>query len=61
MSQCDSSLFFLIVRSLFFISSLGFGIGLVHVFFFMVSAHKLLFSFFGKVTKLENKLQFFVS
>jgi len=61
MSQTDSSLFFLIIRSLFFISAFGFGMLLVYIYFFFVCSHKFFFNYLGKVVKLENKLQFFVS
>ena len=61
MSQCDTSLFVLVIRGLFFISAFGFGIAFFHFFFFFVSTHKLFLNYLAKVVKLEKKLQFFVS
>ena len=56
MSQSDNSLFFILIRSLFFITTLGFGICLVHLFYQNVSGIKIVYNFFGKIISVKKKL-----
>jgi hypothetical protein len=60
MSQSDTSLFFLIVRSLFFITAFGFGVCLVHLFYNKVSGTKIIYNFFGRLVKIEKKLNLLI-
>lgn len=52
MSQSDNSLFFILVRSLFFITAFGFGTCLVHLFYQSVSEMKLRYNYLTKVTRI---------
>ena len=56
MSQSDVSVFFLIVRGLFFITTVGFGICLVYLFYQNISKIKIVYNFFGKIIHVEKKL-----
>ena len=56
MSQSDGSVFFLIIRGLFFITMFGFGVCLVHLFYQNISKIKIIYNFFGRVIKVEKKL-----
>ena len=56
MSQSDASVFFLIIRGLFFITMFGFGVCLVHLFYQNISKIKIVYNFFGRVIKVEKKL-----
>lgn len=60
MSQSDNSVFFIVTFSIFFISAIGFGFCLVHVFYKMISNIKIYYNFFGKVISTEKKLSFFI-
>ena len=56
MSQSDHSLFFILIRCLFFFTAFGFGICLVYLFYQNVSGIKVVYNFFGKVVSVKNKL-----
>jgi len=58
MSQCDNTLFFVIIRSILFISVLGLGLGWVHVFFAYVSIFKSLYNYYSFILFVCKKLQF---
>ena len=60
MSQSDNSIFFILICSLFFITAVGFGFCLVHLFYHSISSIKIVYNFFGKVVKIEKKLSFFI-
>ena len=51
MSQCDNTVFFFIIRSLFFMVTLGVGFCLVHVMYTVVSNIKLYFNILGMWSK----------
>jgi hypothetical protein len=57
MSQSDNSLFFILIRSLFLITTFGFGVCLVHFFYQSVSKIKVVYNFFGKVVTSEKLIQ----
>ena len=56
MSQGDNSLFFILIRSLFLITTCGFGVCLVHFFYQSVSKIKVVYNFSGKVVASDKKL-----
>lgn len=56
MSQSDVSVFFLIIRGLFFVTMFGFGVCLVHLFYQNISNIKIVYNFFGRVIKIEKKV-----
>ena len=60
MSQSDTSIFFTVVRSLFFFSAFGFGTCLVHLFYQKVSSIKIIYNFFGKLVKIEKNLSLLI-
>ena len=60
MSQSDASVFFLIIRGLFFFTAFGFGTCLVHLFYQNVSGIKVTYNFFGKVVSIEKKLSLLI-
>jgi hypothetical protein len=61
MSQSDNSLFFILIRSLFFITAFGFGTCLVSFFYQNVSGIKVVYNFFGKVANVKKKLSLFIN
>jgi len=60
MSQSDNSIFLILICSLFCITAVGFGLCLVHLFYYSLSSIKIVYNFFGKVVKIEKKLSFFI-
>jgi hypothetical protein len=56
MTQSDVSVFFLIVRGLFFCTIVGFGVCLVHLFYQSLSKIKIVYNFLGRIIQVEKKL-----
>ena len=57
MSQSDASVFFLIIRGLFFITMFGFGVCLVHLCDQQISKINIIYKFVGRVIKVEKKIK----
>jgi len=49
-------LFFILIRSLFFITAFGFGICLVHLFYKNIFGIKIVYNTFERLLKVKKKL-----